>query len=195
MHKLFTYFNDLCIAHGAQSFIKATKTLKNKLLEHFEELIDFHSISKYVIVHSSCVNPCEYSVAVLLGRGLQDQDHVRSYSNFIRRKLNDLDIPQITPFMPIDELIKSLDNGPIPDLYNTIYATKYGHSFKTNTHGYAITPSEHVANKIWSICCDWVAFVTSQPTSKQVLLSINIHRLTGSKESVTYLHKCESNRI
>lgn len=40
-----------------------------------------------------------------------------------------------------------ITNGPLKELFNIIYATKYGPSFNINNEGYAATDSENVANK------------------------------------------------
>ena len=146
-------------------------------------MIDFFPISKYVIVHA---NPCQYSISTLLGQGLRDKDYIRSYSNFIRSKVNQAEIPE-HPYTP-DQMIESLDDGPMPELYNTIYATKYGPNFKINEYGNAITHSANIPNKIWSIASDWQALITTIDTPKQMVFSLTLHRITGSKESVNYIH-------
>ena len=86
-------------------------------------------------------------------------------------------------------MFESLDNGPMPDLYNTFYATKYGPNFKIYESGYAITHSANIANKIWSIASDWQGLITIIDTPKQMVLLLTLHRITGSKESVNYIHK------
>ena len=92
------------------------------------------------------------------------------------------------PYTP-DQMNEFLDNGHMPELYNTIYVTKYGPNFKINEYGYAITHSENIAIKIWSIASDWQALITTIDTPKQMVLSLTLHRITGSKESVNYIHK------
>ena len=78
-------------------------------------------------------------------------------------------------------MIESLDNGPMPELYNTIYATKYAPNFKINEYGYAITHSANIANKIWSIASDWQTLITTIDTPKQMVLSSTLHR-SGRKQ-------------
>ena len=56
-------------------------------------------------------------------------------------------------------------------------------------NGYVITHSANIANKIWSIASDWQGLITTIDTPKQMVLSLTLHRVTGSKESVNYIHK------
>ena len=52
---------------GVDSVVTSTATLKRRLTEEFGDDIGFFPTGKYVIVHSSSINPCEYSVATLKG--------------------------------------------------------------------------------------------------------------------------------
>ena len=52
-----------------------------------------------------------------------------------------------------------------------------------------VTQSSSISNKIWSIASDWAALLANQKSSKQIMLSIGIHRLSASKEIVTLLNK------
>ena len=84
-------------------------------------------------------------------------------------------------------LMESFDNGPLPELYNVIYATMYEH-FSLNEHGYAKIDSSNIATKIWSIALDWESLISRQKNSKQAMLGLTVHRLTGSKEAAQNLH-------
>ena len=126
-------------------------------------------------------------VSTLLGQGLSDKDYIRSYTNFIKSKVNQVEFPEV-PYTP-NEMIDSLENGQMQDLYNTIYASKYRPNFKVNEHGYTETPSANIANKIWSIASDWQGLITNKDTPQQIMLSLTLHRITGSKESVNYINK------
>ena len=65
------------------------------------------------------------------------------------------------------------------------------HPEKTlNKHGYVNTPSVNEANKIWAVSKDWETLLTKEKSAKSVALSLSIHRLTGSKETIKYLHHC-----
>lgn len=187
LHNLLSYVKELSEICGIPPVFEHTSELKRKLKEEFTDQIDFFPISKYVIVHASNMNPCQYSVSTLLGKGLRDKDYINSFSNFIRTKISKTD-PVIDNFEP-EQIIDSLNEGPLPELFNTIFATKYGPNFKTNDHGYAVTSSSNIANKIWSIASDWHAFISSSSTPKQKVLSLVLHRMTGSKEAVNYVHK------
>ena len=77
---------------------------------------------------------------------------------------------------------------PQRELYNIIYSTIHG-TFKENENGYAITLSEILSTKIWSLACDWESLITRKMTPKQIVTGLTVHRLTGNKEVVSSLHK------
>ena len=165
--------------------VTSTATLKRRLVAEFGDEIGFFSTGKYVIVHSSAINPCEYSVATLKGHCLKDEDFLRSFANFIKRKVKERNYEP--PPLSAYSLMESFDNGPLPELYNVIYATMYEH-FSLNEHGYAKTDSSNIATKIWSIALDWESLISRQKNSKQAMLGLTVHRLTGSKEAAQNLH-------
>ena len=179
LHNILAYVKELSESYGIPTVVEHTVALNVSYILQFSELIDFFPISKYFIVHASNMNTCQYSVSTLLGQGLRDKDYIRSYSNFIRSKVNQAEFPE-QPYTP-DQLIESLDNGPMPELYNTFYATKYGPNFKINEYGYAITHSANIANTIWSIASDWQGLITIIDTPKQMVLLLTLRRITGSK--------------
>ena len=67
--------------------IKYTADLKRKLIAEFDESICFFLSGKFVIVHSSDTNPCQYGVAFLQESGLRDDDIVKSFGRLIKRKI------------------------------------------------------------------------------------------------------------
>ena len=79
-------------------------------------------------------------------------------------------------------------NAPLPELYNAIYFCKHNHG-TLNDYGYAIT-STNEADNIWSAACDIQTFITGVRSMKQIALGLYLHRLTGNKEGITALHKC-----
>ena len=170
---------------GMDPVVTSTATLKRRLIEEFGDEIGFFPTGKYVIVHSSSINPCEYSVATLKGHCLRDEDFVRSFANFIKGKVTQRNYEP--PPLSADALMESFDNGPLPELYNVIYATMYP-NFSLNEHGYAKTQSSNIATKIWSIALDWESLVSRQKNAKQAMLGLTVHRLTGSKEAAQNLH-------
>ena len=89
-----------------------------------------------------------------------------------------------------DELIESLDSeGPFKILYNVIAWSL--HPERTlNEHGCVNTMSVNEANKIWALSSDWEMLLTKGKSAKAVSLSLSVHRLTGSKEVIKYLHHC-----
>ena len=167
--------------------IQETKTLRRFIEINFEHEISLSALGKYLVVYPCDVNPCAYSVATLQGMGLRDTDIVKAFGRMIRRKIEekkkDVDKWPLTP----EELLSRMDEGPLPELYNAIYFCK--HEYGTlNDHGYAIT-SANKANKIWSAASDLETFITGVRSTKQIVLGLYLHRLTGNKEGITALHK------
>ena len=136
------------------------------LYKEFEEEISFLPSGKFVIVHASSVNPCEYSLATRQEAGLRDEDFVRSFANHVRKKMakkdNENDDVDSTP----DGIIEGLSKGPLHVLYNVIFATMYT-SFSFNSYGYASTESFNQPTKIWSLASEWQSLIYRQPTSVQ----------------------------
>ena len=189
LHYLLQHLQDLCKEYDIEDPIRYTYILRMELSNRFPEEVDFSSSGKYVTVYSSLVNPCDYSIATLKGSGLSDENHIRAFSNLIRKKVEKMEFSDL-PSEP-EKLIAAFESeGPMPDLYNTIYSTIFGENYKINKDGYAITESYHVANKIWSVASDWQSLITRKPTPKQALLGLTFHQLTGSKEGAEELHKC-----
>ena len=133
--------------------IDNTKELKRRLIEKFDEKIGFFPSGKQLIVFSIEVNPCQYSVATLDGFGLSDNDIIRSFARMVRRKLQTCNQLRESWPMSIDDIENFVQRGPLPELYNAIYAT-INPSFKVHSSGYAVTPSHQSATKIWSITFD-----------------------------------------
>ena len=154
--------------------IDNTKELKRRLIEKFDEKNGFFPSGKQLIVSSIEVNPCQYSVANIDGFDLSDNDIIRSFAPMARRKLQTCNQLRESWPMSIDDIENFVQRGPLPELYNAIYAT-INPSFKVHSSGYAVTPSHQSATKIWSITSDWEYLVTKKKTSKQVLTGSNFH--------------------
>ena len=69
--------------------------------------------------------------------------------------------------------------GPLPDLYNA----------PKNEYGYMMTNFNVQAVEIWSLESDWESFI-SEVSPKQPVMGLVVRRLSGSKEIVNMLHKC-----
>ena len=54
-----------------ESIITTTRTFKKKIINTFPEEISFYPNGKYLIVQSSNINPYQYIVAVVEGKGLK----------------------------------------------------------------------------------------------------------------------------
>ena len=86
-----------------------TTTLKRKILEKYGDDISFFPKGKFLLVHASDMNPCEYAIAALHGFGLRDENLPRSYGNMIKRKIK------------IKQEVEDMTNeGCFPQLYNAI---------------------------------------------------------------------------
>ena len=57
--------------------------IKDLISEYCYQLY-FFSSGKYLLVHASDINPCEYGIAALHGCGLRDDDILRSFGRFIQ---------------------------------------------------------------------------------------------------------------
>ena len=126
LHNLLEFIKKLSASCGIDSFIENTVVLKRKLSKKFEELIDFFPVAKYIIVHSSNINPCKYAVASLIGKGIRDKDHTMSFANFIKTKLQENVYDKLPSSS--NELEMLISNRPMQELYNIIYTTNYGPS-------------------------------------------------------------------
>ena len=175
--------------NGVVSVVKHTVELKRRILEEFEEKIGFYPTGRQVIVFSSNVNPCDYSEATLKGHGLRENDLIRAFACMIKGKIKKKKKDESQwPFTP-EQLLTNINSGPLPDLYNIIYAT-IDPTFKINEYGYAATRSNPIATKVWSVAADWEALVTQgRQSPKQVITGLTLHRMTGSKDIVRMMKK------
>ena len=169
--------------------ISHTSTLKRRLIKEFNEALSFFPNGKFLLVHSSDVNPCQYAIAALHGCGLRDEDLARSFGRMIRRQLQSSSKQKRQWPLTPEELTDLLDRGPLQSLYNAIYYTMHD-SAKKNEYGYAITNSHLEAIKIWSLSSDWESLLTRETSPKQAVMGLVIHRMTGSREVANMLHKC-----
>eukprot|EP00794_Sanderia_malayensis_P015579 gene15579-17153_t len=98
--------------------ISHSSTLKMRLIQGFGDKIAFFPSGRYLLVHSTDVNPCEYAVAALHGCGLRDDDLVKSFGRMIRRKLAQRESQEKKWPLTSEELIEQMDKGPLPELFN-----------------------------------------------------------------------------
>ena len=155
------------------------------IIKKHEDNISFFPKGKYLLVHASEMNPCEYTLATLHGCGLRDQDLTRAFGKMMRRKVASFDDDMQWPVTP-KKLLEVMDKGPIPELFNAIYYTMHD-SGKVNEFGYAERQSHNAAIKIWPLASDWASLVTRRPNT--TTMGLLIHRLTRSKEVIDILHK------
>ena len=53
------------------------KNIERRIIDKFTDDISLYPKDKYLIVHSGNVNPCEYVLAILEGKGLKDYDTIK----------------------------------------------------------------------------------------------------------------------
>ena len=106
LHHLLSYLKEICEEYGCRPIHEHSVSLKRDLLKQFKDL-DFFPAGKYVVVHSSNMKylPCQYSIAVLKVKGLQDKDYVLSFGNSIQKKTSDLTFEPL-PESPDDMIIQ-----------------------------------------------------------------------------------------
>lgn len=68
------------------SIITNTRTLKRKIIDTLPKEIAFYPNGKYLMLHLNDVNPCQFTVIVLKGKGLRDGDIIKSFGNMIREE-------------------------------------------------------------------------------------------------------------
>eukprot|EP00794_Sanderia_malayensis_P016356 gene16356-18001_t len=122
---------DIEILSGEQNLsvplIKETKSLRRAIEKKIGEEIGFFPSGKFWIVHSTDINPCEYSVATLLGRGLRDEDHIKAFGRMLRRKFA-VNMQKRSQYPQTrEDFMEMLNDGPHPDLYNALYYSMYEH--------------------------------------------------------------------
>jgi len=146
-------------------------------------------VGRYVVVHSSDMNPCDYTVSTLKGHGLRDNNLIRVFARMMKGKIEKRKAEVMQWPCTLEELIDRLDRGPLKELYNVIYAT-IDDNFKVNEYGYAKTRSNQVATKVWSLASDWEALVVPKNKSgKQIVSGLTLHRMTGRKDVAIMMNK------
>ena len=66
-----------------EPIISNTRILKRRIIDKFSDEISFYPKDKYLIVHRSHVNPREYTPVLLKGKGLKDDDKIKSSGEMI----------------------------------------------------------------------------------------------------------------
>ena len=143
------------------------------------------------ILHSTDVNPNDYSLATIRGDGLRDDDITKAFAQMIHRKIErkkSCDDDQRTSHVSFENLVDQLDEyEPVKEIYNVI-AMSLNPSCKKNDHGFAVIPPLQ-ANKVWSISGYWQQLLTGNPSPSALASGMVIHRVTGSKEVINLLSK------
>ena len=134
--------------HSIDPTTRHTHVLKEKIRNEFPDSIGFYKTMHQVIVFSSDMNPLDYTVATVKGHGMRDDDLIKACAKLINKSWNMKREQEhfSRPHTP-EEVIEKLNNGPLQELYNLIYAT-IGPRCKTNEYWYAITSSRPRATKI-----------------------------------------------
>ena len=72
--------------NGTNSVVSHTSTLKQKLAKDVPEELSFYPVGCYVVVHSSDMTPCDYTVSTLKGYGLRNNNLIRAFSRMMKGK-------------------------------------------------------------------------------------------------------------
>ena len=180
-----------CMEQGLISPVNETRGLRRILEARFENQIGFFQTGRNCVVHNREVNPCEYPVATIKGKGMRDDDIIRAFGALVKRRMNERRSENTSdekfPYRP-DRVSEMIEEGPLPELYNVLCATKYK-DFKINQHGYAETKSHIDATKIWALASDWESLITGEKNAKQIITGSVIGRLTGRKDVILILNK------
>ena len=172
------------------ALITNTRTLKRKIAERFPDDISYYNKGKCLIVHCSDMNPCKYAVVVLKGKGLRNNNIIRSFGALIQRKIKKRPEDKKKFEWPCnpEELMGMLNRGPLPEIYNAVSYSVKGH-LKLNQYGYAETLSSDFGTKMWAMTCDWENLLASGRDGKQLITALTIYRLLGRKGVTEMLHK------
>ena len=119
-----------------ENLVEENRPILNRV-NKFSGDIFFIPKVKYLMVHSSNFNPCEYVPTILIGKRLKDYGGIFSFGEMIRRKLREM-------------LYKGLSS----EIYNTIFYTVHK-KYVTNKYGHAKIESSHLNTEIWTMTCDW----------------------------------------
>ena len=174
LHVMLADIKSFSEEYNLPPIMEHTVELKRKLIAEFGDEIRLFPSGKYLIVHASSINPCQYSVAILQGRCLRDDDFVKSFSSFIRLKAKciAMSIQEENNESP-QHLVDMLDRGPMQELYNVIYASIYTSEYQLNESGYTVTSSNNMATKIWSLASDWESLIRKRKFSQAVDFGTN----------------------
>ena len=189
----------LYVYHGvpARSPKTFTSQIKDLISSKFKEKVGFKRASGIHgagnILHSTDVNPLDYSLATIRGAGLRDDDITKAFARMILRKIarkkNCHDDEGAAPVhVSFENLTEQLDeHEPMPEIYNAI-SMSINPFCKKNDHGFAVIPPSQ-ATKVWSIAGHWQQLLTGDPSPSALALGMVIHRITGSKEAINLLIK------
>ena len=105
------------------ALILNTQKLKRKIVERFLYAISFHNKGKFFVVHCSGIRPCEYTIAVLKGIGLKDNDIMRPFGALIQKKKIKEHIKDEKKFEWLyspEELMGVFERSRLPEICNAI---------------------------------------------------------------------------
>ena len=74
---------------GLTSPAKETRGLRRLLEKRFGDELAYFNTGRNCIVHYCEINPCEYSVATIKGKGIRDDDIIRAFGALVRRKIEE----------------------------------------------------------------------------------------------------------
>ena len=98
--------------------------MKEKLLDHFGEKIQFTKVGNKNVLNFSDLSPLTHTEATLKGNGLREEDIAKAFANLIRRKLSEKKDFEKTcrfkPSIPSEFLISLHERNPFSCLFYAI---------------------------------------------------------------------------
>ena len=126
---VITFFlsNFVIFSHGLEEPLaefRHSNRLKEKLLDHFGEKIQFTKVGNKNVLNFSDLSPLTYTEATLKGNGLREEDIAKAFANLIRRKLSEKKDYEKTcrfkPSIPSEFLISLHERNPFSYLFYAI---------------------------------------------------------------------------
>ena len=129
-----------------------------------------------------------YRHATIKGHGLREDDIVKAFANLVRSQLDDTNQMEWPP--KAKNFIECLENSkPLACIYNAIIWSTNPRKNK-NKNGYADGNNHEQAEEIAAIIQSRESLISKKRSPTATALSLRLHRIIGSKEARTLLHKC-----
>ena len=164
-----------------------TYQLKKMLISRLGHKVSISSFGNRDAVHSRTVDALSYSEATLKGHGLLEDDIINAFANLVRRKADNLNEMKWPP-RP-EEFLEIIEKStPLVCIYNAIAWSINPRKVK-NRNGYVEVNNHQHSEKIAAITQSWEGLVSKKRSPTSTALSLTLHRITGSREAASLLHK------